>query len=75
MTVTYCILETRRLTDEALLGYVKADFSFSAAADDPNTSRHRGQTLSGRLAHYVLPSVKELSEVGDHPFDPGHHEH
>jgi uncharacterized protein (TIGR02246 family) len=28
MTVTYRILETRRLTDEALLGYVKADFSF-----------------------------------------------
>ena len=28
MTVTYHILETRRLTEETLLGYVKADFSF-----------------------------------------------
>ena len=39
MTVTYRILETRKLTDEALLGYVKADFSFP---ERPTIETHLG---------------------------------
>jgi uncharacterized protein (TIGR02246 family) len=59
MTVTYQVLETRRPTDELVLGYVRADFAF---LDRPtvslNLSTLATHTDAGwRILHYQVSPV------------------
>jgi hypothetical protein len=59
MTVTYRILETRRPTEELVLGYVRADFAFP---DRPTVSLNLGvlvtHTDAGcRILHYQVSPV------------------
>ena len=59
MTVTYRILETRRPTDELVLGYVRADFAFP---DKPTVSLNLGVLVTDtdagwRILHYQVSPV------------------
>lgn len=62
MTVTYRVLETRRPTDDLVLGYVKADFAFP---DRPTVGVYLGVQITRdddgwRIAFYqvsLLPAV------------------
>jgi uncharacterized protein (TIGR02246 family) len=53
MTVTYRVLETRRPTEELVLGYVRADFAFP---DRPTVSVNIGVTVTDdndwKILHY-----------------------
>ena len=59
MTVTYRILETRRPTEELVLGYVRADFAFP---DRPTVSVHLSVLVTHRdagwrIRHYQASPV------------------
>jgi uncharacterized protein (TIGR02246 family) len=59
MTVTYRILETRRPTEELVLGYLRADFAFP---DRPTVSLNLGVLVTHtdaawRILHYQVSPV------------------
>jgi uncharacterized protein (TIGR02246 family) len=59
MTVTYRILQTRRPTEELVLGYVRADFAFP---DKPTVSLNLGVLVTDtdagwRILHYQVSPV------------------
>ena len=61
MTVTYRMLETRRPTEDLVLGYVRADFAFP---DRATVSLNLGVLVTARrrrLAHPALPGVARRS--------------
>jgi uncharacterized protein (TIGR02246 family) len=59
MTVTYQVLETRRPTDELVLGYVRADFAFlDRLTVSLNLSTLATHTDAGwRILHYHVSPV------------------
>ena len=67
MTVTYRILETRRPTEDLVVGYVRADFAFPDRATvsiEPWACSSRARRR--RLAHPALPGVaRRLTQRGD----------
>ncbi len=61
MTVTYRILETRRPSEDSVLGYTKADFAFP---DRPTVSVFLGVLITRggdgwRIAHYQVSRLGE----------------